>query len=96
MGGGSYSTASYMARTTSKGYDHKSTHEIFTERSVNFAMNPKGVKIRESRDSEEHPESLAIIIALDVTGSMGSIPHFLIKEGLPHIMEKIISIKHVI
>lgn len=26
------------------------------------------------RDSEEHPESLPVFIALDETGSMGSIP----------------------
>ena len=35
--------------------------------------------------------SLAIVLALDVTGSMGSVPHFLVKEGLPDIMDKIIK-----
>lgn len=44
-------------------------------------MNIVG-KIRECRDSEEHPESLPIIIALDVTGSMGMVPHSLITGGL--------------
>lgn len=34
-------------------------------------------KIRESRDSVEHPESLAIAVIFDVTGSMGSVPRVL-------------------
>ena len=91
MGGGSYSSTSRDIRATSLGYKTKSTHEIFHERAVNSAMNPNGVGIRESRDSVEHPNSLAIELALDVTGSMGSIPHFLIKEGLPAIMEGIMK-----
>lgn len=47
--------------------------------------------IREARDSEEHPTSLPIIISLDVTGSMGVIPEYLIKFGFPEIMKKIMD-----
>jgi hypothetical protein len=54
-------------------------------------MNPYGVRVRESRDSAEHPNSVAIVIALDVTGSMGSVPHFLVKEGIVTIMANIIQ-----
>jgi hypothetical protein len=91
MGNGSYSSTARSVRADSLGYSYKSAREIFTERSMNNAMNPNGVDIRESRDSDEHPESVAIILGLDVTGSMGSIPHYLVKEGLPHIMENIIN-----
>jgi hypothetical protein len=42
-------------------------------RQVHPQMNPHGV-IRESRDSAAHPESLAIGVMFDVTGSMGAIP----------------------
>ena len=107
MGGGSYSinssTGEYdsnvrLFNNISKGVNYKnmSRDEIFKQKSVNNAMNPYNVKLRESRDSDEHPESLAIILALDVTGSMGSIPLHLIRDGLPEIMGNIIQsgIKH--
>ena len=75
MGSGSYDYSSRSLRAQSAGYNTKSTHEIFESRSINVAMSPLGIDIRESRDSAEHPNSYPIIIALDVTGSMGSIPH---------------------
>lgn len=91
MGGGTYSYSDRAIRSASLGYTTKSAQEIFVERNINSAMNPFGVGIRESCDSNEHPNSLPIIIALDVTGSMGSVPHFLVKEGFPEIMDSIIK-----
>lgn len=91
MGGGSYSSTNFVSRSTTMGYKTKSTHEIFTQRQINNAMNPYGIKFREARDSAEHPESLAIIVALDVTGSMGSVPHYLVSEGMNEIMATIID-----
>lgn len=91
MGGGDYSLANRTARATRDGYYTKSSEEIFTQRSINNAMSPFGVQLRESRDSEEHPESLAIIVALDLTGSMGSVPHHLVKDGLPTMMDNMLK-----
>ena len=91
MGHGSYSYDSRMTRARSLGYDTKSTREIFTSTSLNNNMNPKGVTLREARDSDDHPESIPIVIALDETGSMGKIPHFLVRDGLPNMMQKIID-----
>lgn len=87
MGHGSYSVTNSVARSTV--YASMDSADIFKQRSINNAMNPYGITVRESRDSAEHPNSLAIILGLDVTGSMGSIPNFLVKEGLPQIMGKI-------
>ena len=91
MGGGSYSTSDRTARSTSLGYQTKSVQEIFTQRKIENGMDPDGLRFRESRDSVEHPNSLAIIVGLDVTGSMERVPHALVKDGLPHIMQGIID-----
>ena len=64
--------------------------QAFTRRSLDPEMQIYG-KIRESRDSEEHPNSFPIIIALDTTGSMGHIPMDLIKGSFPEIMKSIIE-----
>jgi hypothetical protein len=91
MGGGIYSSVTRGLRAQNLGYHTKSREEIFVNKSINNAMSPHGVTLRESRDSEEHPTSLAIMLGLDVTGSMGSVPHHLVKDGLPHIMQSIID-----
>jgi len=91
MGNSSYSSTTRSVRAETMGYFTKSPNEIFTKRTLDIAMNPKDVKIREARDSEEHPNSLPIVLALDVTGSMGRIPADLVKDGLPNIMDGIIQ-----
>jgi hypothetical protein len=48
-------------------------------------LDPYGVKMRESRDNAEHPESVAIAVFFDVTGSMLNIPVNLQKK-LPELL----------
>ena len=67
----------------SKSYADKDADEIFS-RSAKKEMLPQDVSIRESRDSDEHPESLAVMVFLDVTGSMGRIPEEIVKNKLVH------------
>jgi len=47
-----------------------SNQEMFKSRSVDPLLNPKNV-VRECIDSDEHPNTIPVILALDVTGSMG-------------------------
>ena len=48
-----------------------SAQDMFKSRHLADLLNPYGV-VRECCDSEEHPETVPVILALDVTGSMGS------------------------
>lgn len=94
MGGTRYDIGARLSRAEAAGYGKKSASEIFTQNSLRMAhesMNPNGITFREARDSEVHPNSVPIILGLDVTGSMGHIPHELIKEGLPKLMGGIIQ-----
>lgn len=91
MGGGTYSSVSRGERHIEMGTFMKSNAENFKSRSVTREMTTVGLDFRESRDSDEHPKSVAIIVALDVTGSMGSVPEHLVKHGLPTMMDEIIK-----
>ncbi|MCP2028166.1 hypothetical protein L1276_003334 [Flavobacterium sp. HSC-32F16] len=94
MGGTRYDFGAREDRAKKVGYASKSAGEIFTQNALRMAhesMNPNGVVFREARDSEVHPNTVPIILGLDVTGSMGHIPHELIKEGLPKLMGGIIQ-----
>jgi hypothetical protein len=85
MGYGNYSFDAHAALIA--GRAHQAQSEIFQQTQCHALMNPKGLKVRESRDSKEHPDALGIVFALDVTGSMGDIPHLLAKQELPNLMK---------
>lgn len=80
MGAGRFDPGVYNAFATSTV--GKSTDEIYSSRSLNALLDPKGVKLRESRDSADNPNSTPLIVALDVTGSMGMIADAIAREGL--------------
>jgi len=86
MGNGAWSTDVYSARAASKKAAGQSTfsynddvlsRQSYAEQKIHDRLEPKGIKWRESRDSDEHPESNSVVVAFDVTGSMGTIPRVL-------------------
>ncbi len=85
MGYGNYSFDAHAALIA--GRAHQGQSEIFRQTQCHALMNPKGLKVRESRDSQDHADALGIVFALDVTGSMGAIPHLLAKQELPNLMK---------
>lgn len=89
MGYGDYSYTAHTEIASSR--TGKAASEVFAQRSVHPLMNPFGIGMRESRDSAEHPNTLPIIFALDVTGSMGSIPDRLARQELPHFMKTLLE-----
>jgi len=94
MGYSSYSLESRSIRSSSTGYYTKSVNDIFIQnkkRQIHKEMNPSGVLKRECRDSVAHPNTTPIQLYLDVTGSMGHIPHEMIKDGLPTLMSSLIQ-----
>jgi hypothetical protein len=93
MGSGTFDSAKY--RTFTSTTVGKTDSEVFTSRAIKDALNPKGVKIRESRDSVDSPEATPIIVATDVTGSMGSLAAVVARKGLGVLFESILARKPV-
>jgi hypothetical protein len=87
MGSGTWSTDVYDAADRYRRATGASAFAYSDSgaRTVHAALDPKGVALRESRDSDEHPESVAIAVLFDVTGSMGSVPRVL-QQKLPQLL----------
>lgn len=81
MGGGTWTTSAFTSYSTSvRGMSvdldgsisgNYSTQDMFKARTLDPMLDPKNV-VRECIDTDEHPNTIPIILALDVTGSMGS------------------------
>ena len=79
MGCGSFTTSAYACYNSSLGREYdtttlrasvKSVQEAYKQTRLHPSLNPKGV-VRECVNNEEHPNTIPVILALDVTGSMG-------------------------
>jgi len=94
MGHGRFDTsdwASYNARHV----DGRSRSEVFGATVLDPRFDPAQFAMRESRDSAENPASTPIILASDVTGSMGMVAHELMRKGLVTLTSEIYDRKPV-
>jgi len=73
----------------------RSAQEIFSTRAMEAEFDPAQITLRESRDSTDNPASTAVILASDVTGSMGKIAEVMIRSGLDTTMREIYARKPV-
>jgi hypothetical protein len=86
MGFGEYSHAAHVALTAARA----TPAQVFRESRAHPQLNPRDA-VRECRDSTEHPESLAVVFALDVSGSMGDVPRTLATQTLPAFMRVLLD-----
>jgi len=92
MGHGSYSvdtTAAKVAYQQAQGinpfaYSQTQSQVPFDQRTAHPSLSPYGVDLRESRDSADHPNSVAIACLFDETASMGDGPRVL-QTKLPEL-----------
>lgn len=89
MGNGNYSHTAHEALL--QGRANLPAQKVFKQEMCHPLMNPKGVRLRESRDGADHPQSLGIVFALDVTGSMGEIPKLMAVQQLPNFMKTLMD-----
>jgi hypothetical protein len=87
MGSGRWSTDVYTAAARFRTATGTSAFAYSDSGAtqVHDRLDPCGVTVRESRDSDEHPESLAIAVLFDVTGSMRGVPR-LLQAKLPQLL----------
>lgn len=97
MGGGSWTAQSFASYSTARGYNYStvtnsivgdySAQDMFKSRRIDAVLDPNNVR-RECCDSDEHPNSKPVILALDVTGSMGD-GAVKVAKSLNNIMENL-------
>ncbi len=98
MGGGHWSNDFYeerereRARTKAPVFHHDVDVKAGRATGVHERLDPAKMKggVREARDSAEHPNSVPVIFALDVTGSMQQVPS-IVQKNLPKLMTTILT-----
>lgn len=87
MGSGQWSPNTYQQRAQQRQAAGRDTFAYSMNASgVHPTLNPYGLEVRESRDSDEHPASNSIIVGLDVSGSMGKVVRG-IHRDLPNLLK---------
>ena len=100
MGSGAWSATNFFDRAGARAaagvdtFDYSVRAKQSGVLRPHQTLDPYGLTLRESRDSTEHPYSNAILISLDVTGSMDRVVRG-IHRDLPHLHELLLGHKYV-
>lgn len=93
MGGGRFDHTDWQTHATRTAAKRQA--QIFRQSNIHKDLDPMNIKVRESCDSKQNPNSTPIILAADETGSMGVLAETIIKKDLGVIMNEIYDRKPV-
>lgn len=83
MGAGRWDSTNWAStRSDYTSAAKPSVNHIYTSKHIDPNLDPRKIKMRESRDSVANPNSTALIVALDVTGSMDRVLDAMARTGL--------------
>lgn len=88
-------SSSTVGKSTAGIYSASAARVAAGKSAMSDALNPKGVKVRESRDSALNPNSTPLIVALDVTGSMGILADTIARTGLGTLFTEVLTRKPI-
>lgn len=95
MGGGRWDPKDWGTYTTvTRNYASSTVDDIYS-RSLDPDLDPKSIKMRESRDSVDNPKSTPLIVALDVTGSMSMVLDAMARQGLNTLVSEVYDRKPI-
>lgn len=100
MGSGTWSASAYRSRASARrstgtdAFEYSRSAMRSGVLKVHPTLDPYGLTYRESRDSAEHPNSNAIMIGLDETGSMTRVIRE-IHSDLPQLLELLLGHKYI-
>ena len=94
MGHGRWSGSDWRT-WSARNAEGRSTAEIFTSRGLPPDYDPARIRMRESRDGPDNAASTPIVLASDVTGSLGEVARIQMQDGLGVLVSEILARKPV-
>jgi len=95
MGGGRWTDSDWATYSSTTTKTAKTVNDIYKSSGMIDDFDPSKITLRESRDSVDNPNSNALIVALDVTGSMDSVLEAMAREGLKTLATEIYARKPI-
>lgn len=95
MGSGRWDSTRWDSYASKKVHNKKTVDAIYTSRGLKDDLNPKNIKMRESCDSKDNPNSTALVVGIDVTGSMGRLSEVMARKGLKTLAEEVYNRKPI-